>query len=233
MNRTVIFKICSLLLVMTICLTVTACKNKGGSNTVSGSSSRGASSTDSQSTDSSGSESTDSQNPDSESPDTVVSRTSSESSGGGTITVTETKNVPYDASKNPLQRGVNFSNFEYDDIEIGYDNWIFQSKYYDAVREKGFDHIRLPVNFFCHMGGAPDYKIDEEFLRKIDTIINIAISSNLKIVLDFHHFGELQTNVSGNKQKYYKMWQQLAEHYQSYPSGLVFELFNEPATPTQ
>ena len=80
MNRTVILKICSLLLVMTICLTVTACKNKGGSNTVSGSSSRGASSTDSQSTDSSGSESTDSQNPDSESPDTVVSRTSSESS---------------------------------------------------------------------------------------------------------------------------------------------------------
>ena len=37
MNRTVILKICSLLLVMTICLTVTACKNKGGSNTVSGS----------------------------------------------------------------------------------------------------------------------------------------------------------------------------------------------------
>ena len=96
------------------------------------------------------------------------------------------------------------------------------------MREKGFDHIRLPVDFFPHMSDAPEYKIDEAFFRKIDTVINTCLSSDLKVVLDFHHFGELQTNVAGNKQKYYKMWEQLAEHYKSYPSGLVFELINEP-----
>ena len=139
----------------------------------------------------------------------------------------DSQNDGDDASVNPLQRGVNFTGFEYN-TEIGYDNWIFDGKYYDIVREKGFDHIRLPVDFFPHMSEAPEYKIDEDFFRKIDTVINTCLSSDFKIVLDFHHFGELQTNVAGNKQKYYKMWEQLAEHYKSYPSGLVFELINEP-----
>ena len=30
----------------------------------------------------------------------------------------------------------------------------------------------------------------------------------------------------GNKQKYYKMWEQLAEHYQNYSMDLIFELIN-------
>ena len=226
MNRTVIVTIGSMLLVLVMCiLTATGCKDKGG--IASGSSSSRGSSTDASSTDSSSSNTQSLDASSTEASSSEDSHTSSVVSSTGDITVTETKNVDYDASKNPLQRGINFSGFEFD-VEIGYENWIFEGKYYDAVREKGFDHIRLPVDFFLHMGEAPEYKINEEFLRKIDTVINTCLSSNLKIVLDFHHFGELQTNVKGNKQKYYKMWEQLAEHYQSYPSGLVFELINEP-----
>ncbi len=133
----------------------------------------------------------------------------------------------YNANENPLKRGVNLTGFE-SGLNYEYDRWIFQPEYYNIIKEKGFDHVRLPVDFFKYMGSAPEYKIDKEFLAKIDLIIDIALSSELKIVLDFHHFGEMQTNVKGNKQKFYKMWQQLAEHYQNYPTELIFELFNEP-----
>lgn len=143
------------------------------------------------------------------------------------LTNTKQTDTEEEFSNNPLHRGVNFSGFEFKE-EIGYDSWIFDGKYYDIVREKGFDHIRLPVDFFPRMGTSPDYTINSEFLRKIDTLINTALNSGLKIVLDFHHFGELQTNVKGNKQKYYKMWEQLSEHYKDYPPALVFELLNEP-----
>ena len=143
------------------------------------------------------------------------------------LTNAEQADAEEETSNNPLRRGVNFSGFEFEE-EVGYDSWIFDGKYYDIVREKGFDHIRLPVDFFPRMGAAPDYTIDSEFLRKIDTLIDTALNSGLKIVLDFHHFGELQTNVKGNKQKYYKMWEQLSEHYKDYPPELVFELLNEP-----
>ena len=135
--------------------------------------------------------------------------------------------VEYNANENPLKRGVNLTGFE-SGLNYEYDRWIFQPEYYDIIKEKGFDHIRLPVDFFKYMGSAPEYKIDKEFLAKIDLIVDIALSSDLKIVLDFHHFGEMQTNVKGNKQKFYKMWEQLAEHYQNYPADLIFELFNEP-----
>jgi len=135
--------------------------------------------------------------------------------------------VEYNANENPLKRGVNLTGFE-SGLNYGYDRWIFQPEYYDIIKEKGFDHVRLPVDFFKYMGSAPEYKIDKEFLAKIDLIVDIALNSELKIVLDFHHFGEMQTNVKGNKQKFYKMWQQLAEHYQNYPNELIFELFNEP-----
>ena len=143
------------------------------------------------------------------------------------LTNTKQTDTEEEFSNNPLHRGVNFSGFEFKE-EIGYDSWIFDGKYYDIVREKGFDHIRLPVDFFPRMGTSPDYTIDSEFLRKIDTLIDTALNSGLKIVLDFHHFGKLQTNVKGNKQKYYKMWEQLSEHYKDYPPALVFELLNEP-----
>lgn len=143
------------------------------------------------------------------------------------LTNAEQADAEEETSNNPLRRGVNFSGFEFEE-EIGFDSWIFDGKYYDIVREKGFDHIRLPVDFFPRMDASPDYTIDSEFLRKIDTLIDTALNSGLKIVLDFHHFGELQTNVKGNKQKYYKMWEQLSEHYKDYPPALVFELLNEP-----
>lgn len=132
----------------------------------------------------------------------------------------------FDASKNPLKRGVNFGvlNFDY---ALGYDSYMLQSKYYEMISDKGFDHIRVPVDFFQYMNS--NYIIDEELMCKIDTIINLALDANLKVVLDAHHFaGDLQTNVKGNEPRYYSMWEQLSERYKNYPSGLVFELINEP-----
>lgn len=233
MNKSIVLKVCSVTLVLVMCLfTVTGCKDNGGTTAGSSSTiSNTDNSSDVTSTDSSSSDITSTDAPTthttSSNTNTVDKNASETSSNESFVDVTVTQNVEYDANKNPLKRGVNFSGLE-GNIEFGYDSWIFQAKYYDAVREKGFDHIRLPVDFFLHMGEAPQYKIDEEFLRKVDTIINTSLSAGLKIVLDFHHFGELVTNVKGNKQKYYKMWEQLSIHYQSYPSGLIFELINEP-----
>lgn len=226
MNKSVILKICSIILTVVMCLTVvTGCQRKETVSSSSGSKSE------------SSFERPDTNNSTSKdelySDDTTDEDTSSEEESSAdesnkeTTTTTVTEKIPYDANKNPLKRGINFNGLESSE-DIGYDDWKLQSKYYDLVRDKGFDHIRLPVDFFCRMGEAPEYKIDEGFLHKVDAIINTALSANLKIVLDFHHFGEMQTNVKGNKQKFYKMWEQLAEHYQKYPSGLVFELFNEP-----
>ena len=250
MNKSVILKICSIILTVVMCLTVvTGCQSRETSNSDSKVESNFQRPVTNNSTSEDELNSEDTTNEDALSeeessadesseettitvPENIDEDTSSEEESSleeskGETTITVTENVPYDADKNPLKRGINFNGLESSD-DIGDEDWKLQSKYYDLVRDKGFDHVRVPVDFFCRMGEAPEYKIDGTFLHKVDRIINLALSANLKVVLDFHHFGEMQTNVEGNKQKFYKMWEQLAEHYQKYPSGLVFELFNEP-----
>ncbi len=252
MNKSVIFKICSIILTVVMCLTVvTGCQRGETVTSSTGSKSESnferpdtntstskdesysddttnedTSSKEESSTDESNEETTTTET-ESINEDTLSEEESSTDESKGETTTVVTENIPYDADKNPLKRGINFNGLESPE-DIGDEDWKLQGKYYDLVRDKGFDHVRVAVDFFCRMGEAPEYKINEGFLHKVDRIINLALSANLKVVLDFHHFGEMQTNVEGNKQKFYKMWEQLAEHYQKYPSGLVFELFNEP-----
>ena len=242
MNKSVILKICSVILTVVMCLTVisgcqrdeTVTSGSGSeteSNSVRPGTNNSASKEESISDDTLSEKESSTNESDGESTNTETGNmnedTWGEEESKGETTTTVTENIPYDADKNPLKRGINFNGLESSD-DIGDEDWKLQSKYYDLVRDKGFDHVRVAVDFFCRMGEAPEYKIDQGFLHKVDRIINLALSANLKVVLDFHHFGEMQTNVEGNKQKFYKMWEQLAEHYQRYPSGLVFELFNEP-----
>ena len=225
MNKNLIVKICSIMLVLMMLLAVGGC----GDGTSTSTSSNNSSNNSSTITDSSNDESSD-DSTSSDAPSSDNNTTSSSSTENKVITVT--KDVEYDAEKNPLKRGINFSLFEMHD-NVGYDNWIFQAKYYDELREKGFDHVRLPVDFFdyTNLDDAPNYTINEEALRMIDTVINTCLSADLKIVLDFHHFGVLQKEYTANRGKYLKIWEQLSVHYQNYPSGLIFELFNEPGNP--
>lgn len=227
MNKSVFLKICSIALVMVMCLlTVTGCNGVAGTSSVGDTSSlnkRPGVSSEVTSSDTS----SDVTSSDSNSSGSGTASSATDNTVSDTI-VTTTQIVKYDANKNPLKKGINFGQLNFD-YGIGYDSYMLQGKYYDMIREKGFDHIRVPVDFFQYMGEAPEYKIDEEFMHKMDTIINLCLSAGLKLVLDAHHFaGDLQVNVSGNEPRYYAMWEQLAERYQNYPSGLVFELINEP-----
>ena len=116
--------------------------------------------------------------------------------------------------------------------DVNYDSWIFNPDYYSQLASKGFDHIRLPVNFGNFIGEAPDYYIETEFLRAVDLAINCALDAGLCVVLDFHGWtGALASDFNGNKECFYKIWQQVSARYQSYPEELMFELVNEPNKP--
>ena len=228
MKKSMLIKICSLALAIILCLlTAAGCdsdkKNTSTSDTNSKISRPTASEADTSSEETLTVE-------DSLEEDSITAKTNSsdKTSSKKTVTTTTTQNISFSYDNIPLKKGINFGELNFD-IDLSYDSYMLQAKYYDLIREKGFDHIRVPVDFFRYMGSAPDYKIDEEFMSKMDTIITLSLSAGLKIVLDAHHFsGELQTNVNGELPRYLSMWEQLSVRYQKYPSGLVFELINEP-----
>lgn len=127
-----------------------------------------------------------------------------------------------------LKRGINMAGGLGGSGVAAYNDYLFKAKYYQIVKSKGFDHIRLPVNFVPLSGEAPNYTIDKEFLHQLDTAINLALQAELYVVLDFHGYAALVENADGNKQRFYKIWEQIAKRYKKYPDSLFFELLNEP-----
>jgi endoglucanase len=126
-----------------------------------------------------------------------------------------------------LQRGINLG----DMLEAPNEGeWGLsaQEEYFDLVKEAGFDFVRLPVRWNTHAGAESPYTIDPAFFARVDEVVSWALERDLAIIVDFHHYDEMAWDPWGHKDRFLGIWGQLAEHYQDYPSNVLFELLNEP-----
>ena len=55
-----------------------------------------------------------------------------------------------------------------------------------------------------------------------------AVEKNLHILLDWHHFYELDKDPAGRREQFVKGWQTIATHFKDASPLLFFELLNEP-----
>lgn len=98
----------------------------------------------------------------------------------------------------------------------------------ETIADAGFDHVRIPVRWSSHTGPAPDFAIDETFASEVDALVERALAAGLTVVVDVHHFEELDASPRGERGRLLAIWRQLAERYRDHPPTLVFELLNEP-----
>jgi len=123
-----------------------------------------------------------------------------------------------------LQGGINFSGMDHGQSVKDKNIYIYDRSYYELIADAGFDHIRLPVGMGAHViSEGPDYLLDNESLRYLDVALDYALDAGLVIFLDNHHGSCYE-----DKEKFVRIWEQLAERYQYYPDELMFELVNEP-----
>lgn len=105
----------------------------------------------------------------------------------------------------------------------------WRDDYPEVIKAKGFQSIRLPVRYDNKVGEAPDFKIDPQWMNRIDHVINLILNEGLVCILDFHHINSLNEEPSTeNQDMFVKVWEQLSRHYKDYSKKLVFELYNEP-----
>jgi endoglucanase len=97
-----------------------------------------------------------------------------------------------------------------------------------SVREAGFDHIRLPVRFSTHAASSPPYTIDPVFLDRVDWAVKSALDNRLAVIVDVHHYEEMEKRPDAERPRFLAIWRQLAEHYRAWPPSVCFELLNEP-----
>ncbi len=131
------------------------------------------------------------------------------------------------AANRRLGRGINLGN-ALDAPNEGEWGVRLKAEYFKAIKDAGFDSVRLPVRWSNHAAAAAPYTIDPKFAARVDWAIDQALANQLNIVVNVHHYGEMDSDPDKHLPRLEGLWWQIATRYKDRPAGVVFELLNEP-----
>lgn len=103
-----------------------------------------------------------------------------------------------------------------------------QSNYFTQVAAKGFASVRVPMRFSNHALSNAPYTIDAAFFSRVDWVLQQAKQNNLNVVINVHHYDEIQQDPNGHKARLLAFWQQISSRYKDEGAYLFFEVMNEP-----
>ena len=116
--------------------------------------------------------------------------------------------------------------------EISWGNPRTKKEMIDAVHDRGFDTVRIPVTWAGHLGDGPEYTIDPEWLDRVQEVVNYAIDDEMYVILDTHHEESWRipndANIDAVDEQHAAIWAQIAERFKDYGDKLIFEGMNEP-----
>ncbi|HZK34388.1 MAG TPA: glycoside hydrolase family 5 protein [Bacillota bacterium] len=119
------------------------------------------------------------------------------------------------------------------DYESGWSGIKTTEEMIIAVKDAGFNTVRIPVSWHNHVSGD-DYDIDEPWLNRVGEVVDYAIDNGLIAIINIHHDMSEEfifpTSESMDQSSHYvkRIWTQLAEKFKDYDEKLVFESMNEP-----
>lgn len=101
-----------------------------------------------------------------------------------------------------------------------------------AVKDAGFNAIRVPVTWGEHMDGDT---IQTEWLDRVQEVVNYAYNNDLYVILNLHHddgiwFNPTEAEYTDDSTKLKKIWEQISERFKDYGDTLIFEGMNEERT---
>lgn len=132
-----------------------------------------------------------------------------------------------DEANRRLGRGVNLGN-ALEAPKEGEWGVTLQPEYFRLIKEAGFDTVRLPVRWSAHAQTEAPYIVDPTFAARVDWAIDQATANGLNIVVNVHHYNELDKDPAGHIERMTALWTQIAERYRDRPDSVYFELYNEP-----
>ena len=126
-----------------------------------------------------------------------------------------------------LGKGVNLGNMLEAPTEGAWGLRV-EADYFPTIKQAGFDHVRIPVRWSAHIQGGDDVRIDPAFARRVDFAIDQSLKNGLAVVLNVHHYEEVDQDPTTHLPRLRKLWARLGERYQELPVSVYFELLNEP-----
>lgn len=126
-----------------------------------------------------------------------------------------------------LGRGINLGNTLETPIE-GEWGVKLEESFFKTIGDAGFNHVRVPIKWSSHAAKGSPYTIDPEFFKRIDWVLEQSQKNKLRVVLNVHHYDELDKSPETEITRAVAIWKQIATHYEDRGDWLYFELMNEP-----
>ncbi len=135
--------------------------------------------------------------------------------------ISSINDVPYQAS---------ISKIDY--YETLWKNIITTEEMILAVKEAGFDSVRIPVTYFNHLDGEGN--IDEAWLDRVEEVVNYVLDNDLYCIINVHHDTGVVAWIKADinkltmtEGKFTYLWAQIADRFKEYDDDLMFEGYNE------
>ena len=101
-----------------------------------------------------------------------------------------------------------------------------------AIKDGGFDTVRIPVTYFNHI--SSDGTIDKEFLDRVEEVSDWVLQNNMYCIIDIHHdtgndgwIKASESNYSKNRDMVAYIFTQIAEKFKDKGQKLILEGLNE------
>lgn len=123
--------------------------------------------------------------------------------------------------------------------ETAWGNPVITEELIKTVKAQGFKTVRIPVSYLLKIGNAPDYKIEDAWLKRVKEVTDYVINNDMYAVINIHGDGYYTVNQSWLlcaedeekqkeiREKYKAVWRQIAELFKDYDEHLIFESMNE------
>ncbi|MBQ8789884.1 MAG: glycoside hydrolase family 5 protein [Ruminiclostridium sp.] len=116
-------------------------------------------------------------------------------------------------------------------LETAWGNPETTKEMIDEVVKGGFNIIRIPVTWDWSTGAAPDYKISDAWLNRVQEVVDYAVDNDVFVILNLHHetwHYPTEDNYEAASDRLKKIWTQIGNRFAGYNEKLIFEGMNEP-----
>jgi len=118
--------------------------------------------------------------------------------------------------------------------ETSWGNPVTTKAHITAIKNAGFNAIRIPVSWTKCADSKSNYKIRADWMERVTEVVNYAVENDMYILLNTHHDEDVFKFTNDKKDASIKafksIWAQIAGNFQNYDAKLIFEGLNEPRT---
>lgn len=134
---------------------------------------------------------------------------------------------------NEMKIGWNLGNtFDAPEGETAWGNPLTTREMVEKIHELGFNTIRIPISWHKHVSAAPEYTIDENWLKRVETVVNHALDCGMYVIINSHHDNDVYSPTPDNEEAaktfLTAIWTQVATRFKDADYRLIFQTMNEP-----